>query len=127
MKTTKKNFMAGSLLLLMMFSVNSTAYAQEVRRDNDGNYVLSEQAFTDFWAQYKYYQKELESEKELNKRMKKQHKNVVDGLIKNRENLIKENKRLVHINNTTYTKYDVILISGTTAIVSSFIVYLLVK
>lgn len=119
-----------SLFLIISLLFPSLAYSQEVRRDEAGNYILTEQAFTDLWAQYNFYKRELEAEKTLSLKLKEELKK--DGastkrLMEQNQRLTEINKELVTINNKSFTSGELILISVMSSATVGMFVYVLMR
>jgi len=118
------------IIILLIISISTPAYAQDAWRDQKGNYVLTQESFTKLWANYQFYKRELDSEKKLNYRLRislEDSNAVIKGLRENNKALIDQNKKLVEINNSTYNKYDVILIASASAIIGGVLVFILAK
>ena len=63
----KNKLLTCLLLLSMMLAQNSIVFAQDVERDSKGNYILTEEAFTELWIEYTRRGLDLETERKYNK------------------------------------------------------------
>lgn len=96
-------------------------FAQEVTRDDNGNYVLTESDFTELWAEYNRRGRMIDALE-----LKVEEKDaVIEGLLVKNEKLENRNKELEIKAAKSYNTFEVILIGAGAATLTGLIVYVI--
>lgn len=96
-----------------------SGFAQEVTRDEGGNYVLTESDFTELWAEYNRRGRMIEV---LELKSEEQDA-VIQGLRVENKELKETNKDLEVKLAKSYNTFEVVLISAGAATLTGLIVY----
>lgn len=107
------------LLMFLMLTTSLSGFAQEVTRDESGNYVLTESDFTELWAEYNRRGRMIEAlELTINDRDA-----VIEGLRVENQELKKENQELEVKLAKSYNTFEVVLLTVGAATLTGVIVY----